>query len=151
MCTGPKGSQISVMFHHHPKWNRVTQSPSHPVRIFGECFPGPGYWSFYEQQGRWRTVFNISVFQFSDLNNIVLFFKENFFWGAAAAAKSLQSCPTLCDPNSGTKILRAFSFACHNCWGESEYQTQKYMPTVDEMDLINQTLDWPWALQVAQW
>lgn len=25
------------------------------------------------------TVFNISVFHFSDLNNIVLFFKDNFF------------------------------------------------------------------------
>ena len=150
MWTVPKGSQISVTFHHHPKWNRVTQSPSHPVGIFGECFSDPGYWSFYKQQGRWHTVFNSSVFQFSDLNNIVLFFKENYFWGATAA-KSLQLCLTLCNLNSGIKILRAFSFACHNCWGESEYQTQKYMPTVDEMDLINQTLDWPWASQVAQW
>ena len=34
--------------------------------------------------------------------SLVQFFLKTFFFHAAAAAKSLQSCPTLCDPRDGS-------------------------------------------------
>lgn len=73
--------------------------------------------------------------KFSNLNNTVLFFKEKFF--------EVHS-----NWNSGINLLRVFSFACHDCWGEEEYQTQKRVPTMDEMNLTNLYLDWPWGDQM---
>ena len=34
--------------------------------------------------------------------HLFTYFKTNCFWGTAAAAKSLQLCPTLCDPIDGS-------------------------------------------------
>ena len=44
------------------------------------------------------TLKSLLQYQFESINSLVL----SFLYGSAAAAKSLQSCPTLCDPIDGS-------------------------------------------------
>ena len=87
-----------------------------------------------------------------------------FFLAAAAAAKSLQSCPTLCDPRDGSppgspvpgilqaRTLELFLLQCTKVKSESEVAQSSLTPS-DPMDcsLPGSSVHWIFQARVLEW